>query len=77
VSWPEHRFRTTTGNPPPQVGSESAITSGTARTFTFTPTHTGDHAYRAGNLRWAVGQGMWGILRVTDNDQPDTSSQEQ
>ena len=65
VAWPEHRFQPQSG-PAPMVSSESAITCGTARTFEFTPTHTGDHAYRAGVLRWAVGQGMWGILRVTD-----------
>ena len=28
----------------------------------------GDHAYRSGAFRWAVGQGMWGILRVEDGD---------
>jgi hypothetical protein len=63
VAWPEHRF----GQPPqlrPMVASESAITCGTVRTFEFTPTHVGDHAYRAGALQWAVAQGMWGILRV-------------
>jgi manganese oxidase len=52
--------------PAPIVSAESAITCGTARTFEFIPTHIGDHAYRAGMLRWAVGQGMWGILRVTN-----------
>jgi hypothetical protein len=46
------------------VSSESAITTGTARTFEFTPQHTGDHAYRSGVLKWAVTQGLWGILRV-------------
>jgi manganese oxidase len=65
VAWPEHRFQPQSG-PAPIVSSESAITCGTARTFEFSPTHTGDHAYRAGVLKWAVGQGMWGILRVTN-----------
>ena len=46
------------------VSSESAITSSSVRTFDFTPTHKGDHAYRNGVLKWAVPQGMWGILRV-------------
>jgi hypothetical protein len=64
VSWPEQRYRPDNGSAP-CVSSESAVTCGTARTFTFVPAHTGDHAYRAGNLQWAVGQGMWGILRVT------------
>ena len=52
------------GGTRPIVASESAISCGTARTFEFTPTHDGDHAYRSGVLRWAVPQGMWGILRV-------------
>ncbi len=65
VTWPEHRFQPQSGLVP-MVSSESAITCGTARTFTFTPTHSGDHAYRTGVLKWALGQGMWGILRVTD-----------
>jgi hypothetical protein len=46
------------------VSAESAITSGSVRTFEFTPTTPGDHAYRSGVLKWAVPQGMWGILRV-------------
>jgi hypothetical protein len=36
------------------------------RTLEFTPAHPGDHAYRSGVLKWAVPQGMWGILRVED-----------
>lgn len=62
VTWPEWRFL-----PPsraPRVASESAITTGTARTFEFRPEHPGDHAYRSGILKWAVPQGLWGILRV-------------
>ena len=65
VSWPENRFRSNgVWQPAPMVSSESAITSGSVRTFEFTPTHQGDHAYRNGVLKWAVPQGMWGILRV-------------
>lgn len=65
VIWPEHRFRSSAGaQTAPMVSSESAITSGTVRTFEFTPTYVGDHAYRNGVLKWAVPQGMWGILRV-------------
>jgi hypothetical protein len=47
------------------VASESAITSGTVRTFDFEPEHPGDHAYRSGVLKWTVSQGLWGIVRVS------------
>ena len=63
VTWPEHRFL-----PPddqrPMVSSESAISCGTVQTLEFTPEHIGVHPYRSGVLKWAVPQGMWGILRV-------------
>ncbi|HYO57157.1 MAG TPA: hypothetical protein VEU50_30685, partial [Archangium sp.] len=62
VSWPEWRFLSPTGAP--RVSSESAISCGTARTFEFTPLHPGDYAYRSGMMRWAIAQGMWGLLRV-------------
>ncbi|MCU0893412.1 MAG: multicopper oxidase domain-containing protein [Rhodospirillales bacterium] len=64
VTWPEYRFLQAAGSSP-RVASESAITSGTARTFDFTAEHPGDHAYRSGVLKWTVSQGLWGILRVT------------
>lgn len=65
VTWPEHRFRSDNGpSTSPMVSSESAISSGSVRTFEFTPIYEGDHAYRNGMLKWAVPQGMWGILRV-------------
>jgi FtsP/CotA-like multicopper oxidase with cupredoxin domain len=62
VTWPEWRFLSR--NKQHRVASESAISSGTVRTFEFTPEHCGDHAYRSGVLKWAVSQGLWGILRV-------------
>jgi len=62
VSWPEWRFLSPTGEP--RVSSESAISCGTARTFEFTPLHPGDYTYRSGVLKWAVAQGLWGLLRV-------------
>jgi manganese oxidase len=62
VSWPEWRFRNMMSEP--KVASESAITCGTVRTFEFTPAHIADHAYRSGVLKWAVPQGLWGIIRV-------------
>jgi hypothetical protein len=80
VTWPEWRFLSPqdlprasdeaiscgTGTPqePPRVASEGAITCGTVRVFEFTPEYPGDHAYRSGVLKWAVSQGLWGILRV-------------
>ena len=67
VAWPEHRFQQQGGgNQIVMVSSESAISCGTARTLEFAPEHAGDHAYRSGVLKWAVPQGMWGILRVED-----------
>lgn len=63
VTWPEYRFLQAAGSSP-QVASESAITSGTVRTFEFKPEHPGDHAYRSGVLKWTVSQGLWGIVRV-------------
>ena len=87
VTWPEHRFQSPAGpQTTPMVSAESAITSGSVRTFEFTPTQEGDHAYRSGVLKWAVPQGMWGILRVdpavgaygrgpsTSTDQPESPS---
>ena len=47
------------------AGIDGVVWEADARTFQFTPEHEGDHAYRSGVLRWAVGQGMWGILRAT------------
>jgi hypothetical protein len=64
VAWPEWRFLSEEGEP--KVASESAITCGTVRTFEFMPQYEGDHAYRSGMLKWAVHQGLWGILRVVN-----------
>jgi FtsP/CotA-like multicopper oxidase with cupredoxin domain len=62
VVWPEWRFLDDGARP--LVASESAITTGTARTFGFRVGARGDYAYRSGVLKWAVPQGLWGILRV-------------
>lgn len=51
----------------PQTDSVSGLTSGTAQTVVVTPRDPGDHAYRSGVFRWAVGQGMWGIIRVPES----------
>ena len=63
LTWPEDRFLPATGNRP-MVSLGSAISCGTVRTFEFVPEHVGDHAYHSGVLKWAVPQGMWGVLRV-------------
>jgi hypothetical protein len=62
VAWREWRFLSPTQQP--IVASEGAISTATVRTLVFTPAHAGDHAYRSGVLKWAVPQGLWGILRV-------------
>jgi hypothetical protein len=64
VAWREHRFLGEQEGP--CVSSESAITTGTARTYEFKVYGAGDHAYRSGILKWAVPQGLWGILRVCE-----------
>ncbi len=69
VTWPEWRFLS--GIDQPRVASESAISCGTVRTFEFNPEYPGDHAYRSGVLKWAVSQGLWGILRVVEGDPVD------
>ncbi len=57
--WP-HR-----GIASPVVSSEGALSSGTVRSYDFTANATpGDYLYRSGVLKWAVAQGLWGILRV-------------
>ena len=69
VAWPEHRFESAGGTGGAEeliVSSESAISGGSARTLEFTPAFAGDHAYRSGVLKWAVPQGLWGILRVVE-----------
>ena len=58
-------------NSSPESGSVTAICAGFVQDLVMTPEtrwDPGDHAYRSGAFRWAVGQGMWGILRVEDGD---------
>jgi hypothetical protein len=55
-----------------RVAAESALSTGWVETFEFTALGPrGDHesvdyAYRTGVLKWALSQGLWGILRVTE-----------
>ena len=65
LAWLEERFRPPQLNLEHWVSSESAVTTGTVRTFDLSPESEGDHAYRSGSLKWAVPQGLWGILRFT------------
>jgi manganese oxidase len=46
------------------TGALSGITAGYARDVVLSAAEPGDHAYRSGVFRWAVENGMWGILRV-------------
>jgi len=47
------------------VGSESGVTSGWSETFAFRAANApGDYAYRTGMLKWALSEGLWGIMRL-------------
>ncbi|WP_305058220.1 multicopper oxidase domain-containing protein [Actinomycetospora soli] len=50
----------------PWVGSLSGLTAGFVRDIVLHPKHPGDHAYRSGAFRYAVQEGLWGILRIED-----------
>lgn len=51
----------------PVIGSEGGISGGTARTYAFKAnSEPGDYLYRSGVLKWAVAQGLWGILRLVE-----------
>jgi manganese oxidase len=61
-SWQEYPHR---GDLSPVIAAEPAISSGTVRTFSFQANQdTGDYLYRSGITKWAISQGLWGILRV-------------
>jgi manganese oxidase len=49
----------------PVISAEPAISSGWVRTFSFKANaEPGDYLYRSGVTKWAIAQGLWGILRV-------------
>ncbi len=58
--------------PEPDAGAVGAIAAGFAQNLVLCRQKgsnglQGDHCYRSGAFRWAVSQGMWGILRVMGN----------
>lgn len=48
----------------PWTDSLSGLTAASAHDLVVSAANRGDHAYRNGMFRWAVSQGMWGIIRV-------------
>ncbi|RKS78938.1 multicopper oxidase [Actinomadura pelletieri DSM 43383] len=48
----------------PRVGAIGGLTSGSVRTLTFRAGPPGDYAYRTGVTRWALTEGLWGLIRV-------------
>jgi len=48
----------------PFAAAVPGITAGTVHDLVLRADEPGDHAYRSGVFRWAVEQGMWGILRI-------------
>ena len=47
--------------PDPVIGG---LSCGSVRTLSFTAGPSGDYAYRTGVLRWALTEGLWGIIRT-------------
>ena len=48
----------------PRVGAIGGLTTSSVRTLRFTADDPGDYAYRTGVLRWALSEGLWGLIRV-------------
>ena len=47
------------------VGSATSLSSGSALTLEIALSSTpADYAFRSGMLRWALSQGLWGVLRI-------------
>ena len=61
-SWPEYSYL---GANSPQLSAESGITSGYAKTLRIVGNaQPGKYMYRSGVLKYAVEQGLWGILNI-------------
>jgi hypothetical protein len=58
-TWPMEEHLTA-----PRVGAIGALSVAAVRTLRFTAGDRGDYAYRSGVLRWAVTEGVWGLVRV-------------
>ena len=48
----------------PLTGAISGVTAGSVHDLVLRAREAGDHAFRSGVFRWAVEQGLWGILRI-------------
>ncbi len=48
----------------PRVGATGGLATGGVRTLALTAGGPGDYAYRSGALRWALAEGLWGLIRV-------------
>ncbi|MFI0372180.1 multicopper oxidase domain-containing protein [Actinomadura sp. 1N219] len=48
----------------PRMGAIGGLTNGTLRSLTFRAGEPGDYAYRTGAFRWALAEGLWGLIRV-------------
>lgn len=66
-----HTWREQSNDPlSPMVWSKGAISVGNVQNIYFTANSTpGDYAYRSGEFRWSVEQGMWGILRIKNQQE--------
>lgn len=52
------------GDQSPVTGSLAALSTGSVRNLSFVAGKAGDYVYRTGVLRWALSQGLWGIIRI-------------
>ncbi|WP_433782589.1 multicopper oxidase domain-containing protein [Actinomycetospora sp. CA-101289] len=48
----------------PWIGSASGLSTATVHDIAIEARRPGDHAYRTGVLKWALEQGLWGLLRI-------------
>lgn len=48
----------------PHVGATGGLAAGAVRSIALTAGEPGDYAYRSGALRWALAEGLWGLIRV-------------
>lgn len=46
------------------VGAIGALSAGSVRTLDGIAPGPGDYAYRTGAFRWALSEGVWGLIRV-------------